>query len=453
MGERGEMINYLKNIFTSDYDHDPAFVRLIRIVLSASTVLAVPIAIAMMFANHPASSVTIVFMVALLSAVSLFLSYRNILWFGKAVFPLIVLVAVTFIALNTYGLHDSSIAGFALVIVFASLFIGQKAIPLATFFTLLGVWVVAYADMTGINKSLIAEKTSWDAVAAVTIFQIVAAASLNQLMSRLNSVLGNVRRSEQDLLENNRELNDIRSSLEEKVIERTSVAEAARADSESSRRDLEVQFWLANGQTQLADVMRGDMNVHQLAENVISQLCQYTGTHAGALYLLKQKTLTLEGRYAFGERPGFEDGFKLGEGVVGQAAADGKVIYLDEIPSDSVTISTGLVDVKPRQMAAAPFHANGEVVGVLELATLSEFTQNHLELWQRTSESIGVAFRTAQTRQRLSELLMESQQQSEELQAQEEELRAANEELHAQAENLKASQSARLNATKGISNG
>jgi hypothetical protein len=240
------------------------------------------------------------------------------------------------------------------------------------------------------------------------------------------------------------ELKGERNTLEERVIERTSAADAARAiaetsrmAAESARSSLESQIWLATGQTQIADAMRGEQDVDQLAENVISQLCQYTGAHAGALFLLNEKILNLAGRYAFTERSGFNGKLQLGEGFVGQAAADEKILYLEDIPSNTFVISTGLVEMKPRQIAAAPFRANGKVMGVLELATLSGFTKNHLELWERVSESIGVAFRTAQTRQRLAELLMESQQQAEELQAQEEELRAANEELHAQAENLK----------------
>ncbi len=233
-----------------------------------------------------------------------------------------------------------------------------------------------------------------------------------------------------------RQLRDFINSLEKRVADRTAAAENARAESESARKDLEAQVWLATGQTQLADMMRGEQNIPNLAENLISLVCRYTGAQAGALYLLNGKTLTLAGSYAFVVRTGFDGVFEIGEGLVGQAAINGSLTYFDDIPSDALEISTGLANIKPRQVAAVPFSTNGEVVGVIELATLSEFTPLHLELWNRVSESIGVAFRAVQTRQRLADLLMESQQQAEELQAQEEELRAANEELHAQAENL-----------------
>lgn len=247
------------------------------------------------------------------------------------------------------------------------------------------------------------------------------------------------------------QLQETLNSLEQRVAERSAVAESARAESESARaesesarKDLEAQVWLVIGQTQLTDAMRGEQDIPHLADNIISQVCRYAGAQAGALFLLNEKTLTLAGRYAFLERPGFNGKFQLGEGLVGQAAMDGEVLHLEDIPSTTLVISTGLVDVKPRQIIAAPFSANGQVVGVLELVTLSTFTQHHFKLLERISEGIGVAFRTAQTRQRLAELLMESQQQAEELQAQEEELRAANEELHAQAESLKATRQLRV---------
>jgi hypothetical protein len=251
----------------------------------------------------------------------------------------------------------------------------------------------------------------------------------------------NIERARLDELRSiNRDLEDARKHLEARVTERTQLAESARAESESARlvaetarKDLEIQFWLANGQTLLADVMRGEQTISQLAENVLSHLCPYTGAQAGALFLLAEKKLTMAGSYAYTARPGFNGEFAQGEGLVGQAAADGKVIY-ENVPSDAVVISTGLAEIVPRQIAAVPFYMNDKVVGVIEFVTLSEFTEKHLELWNRISETLGSAFHAVQTRQRLADLLTASQQQAEELQAQEEELRAANEELQAQAE-------------------
>ena len=185
------MNDYFKNIFSSENDQDPGFITLVRVVLTLSTVATAIIAVVLALTLKKASlwtSVGVVFTIAILSGLSLFFAYRNILWPGKAVLPLTILLGVTFLAINANGLHDSAIVGFTFVIIIASLITGQKAIPLATFFTLIGVWTVAYADMTGITESTMAQRTAIDDVAVISIIQIIAAASLNGLMTRLNSI-------------------------------------------------------------------------------------------------------------------------------------------------------------------------------------------------------------------------------------------------------------------------
>lgn len=239
-------------------------------------------------------------------------------------------------------------------------------------------------------------------------------------------------------------LRDLINSLEQRIADRTAVAEKAQAEAETSaaaaqaaRKDLEAQIWLATGQTHLADVIRGEQSISKLSENIITQVTQYLGAQAGALYLLEKETLNLTGSYAFVARPGFSGKFQLGEGMVGQAAADKRAMLITR-PQNAAVISTGLADFVPRQVLVAPFEENGQVAGVLELAALTEFTQPQIDFLSHVSESIGIAFRTVQARQHLADALLETQQQAEELQAQEEELRAANEELLSQAESLKA---------------
>ena len=196
------MFNYFKNLFTSENDKDPGFISLVRVVLVLSTVALAIIAIVLALTPKNISlwrSVGVIFTMTILSGISLFLSYRNILWPGKALLPLTILGGVTFLAINANGLRDSAVMGFTFVIVITTLITGQKAIPLATFLTLLGVWTVAYADMTGITESTMAQKSTITDIAAISIIQIVTAVSLNGLMTRLNSALGASRSNEQIL--------------------------------------------------------------------------------------------------------------------------------------------------------------------------------------------------------------------------------------------------------------
>jgi hypothetical protein len=428
------MKHYFANLFISANDQDPASVRLLRIILGVVTVALLGIAVLLLLIHHRVGEGIIgASIIAALSGIGLFLSYRNVHWFGRLFFPLFALAGLTYMAITTDGLHDSTVVGLTLVIIFTGLLSGQAAISLTTALVVSAIWVIAYADIYGINQSLFARSTKEnDAIGlavVISVVQIIAATTLNVLMSRLNQVLESVRRSEYELMENNRELNDIRASLEEKVTERTRAAESARAEAE-------FQSWYTRGQVQLAEKMRGDLDIPTLAKNVISFLCQYLDAHTGALFLASGDVLKLTGRYAYVEHANRKSEFRLGESLIGEVAKSRQKIKLDAVSNAAPLISSALGEAKPNQILIAPIETEGQVYGVVELATLGEFSQDHEIFLSRVSESIAIAFRTAQARLRINDLLTQSQQQAEELQAQEEELRAANEQLQAQAEKL-----------------
>ena len=81
-----------------------------------------------------------------------------------------------------------------------------------------------------------------------------------------------------------------------------------------------------------------------------------------------------------------------------------------------------------------------EIIGVLEFGLLTVQNDTKIDFLERVSESIAIAFNTAQDRDQIDQLLEETQRQAEELQAREEELRAANKELQEQAKALRTGQ-------------
>lgn len=216
-------------------------------------------------------------------------------------------------------------------------------------------------------------------------------------------------------------------------------AEQARQAIETVNKTLEVQMWQTTGLAQLNDRMRGEQDISTLAGSIIQQLCQYLNAQVGTLYAREDHLLRLAGSYAYTSSLHQADQFRLGEGLVGQAALEKRPIMVN-IPDDYLTITSSLSQTQPRQVLIAPFVYNGQVAGVVEMGNLNEFSSIQQEFLHQALESIAIAFVTAQARHRVNELLAETQQQAEELQAQEEELRAANEELETQTESLRASE-------------
>ena len=91
-------------------------------------------------------------------------------------------------------------------------------------------------------------------------------------------------------------------------------------------------------------------------------------------------------------------------------------------------------------MLVVPTSDDERVNGVIELGFLRPLTDRDVELLELIAGNIGTSIEAARYRQRLQEVLAETQQLNEELQVQQEELKTANEELEEQSRILKESQ-------------
>lgn len=206
-------------------------------------------------------------------------------------------------------------------------------------------------------------------------------------------------------------------------------------------KENEVRNWLLTGTAELNDTMRGDKDVSQLAQDIISHLTPYMKAQVGAIYLAENQHLALTGSYAFHERKGNVNLIEIGQGLAGQAALEKKPIVFSNVPADYIKISSGLGQTTPKHIMAYPFLYDGQVKGVIELATTHEISKLDRQFLDIVSENIGIAFNSSQSRARLKVLLEETQRQSEELIAQQEELRQVNEELQEKTQLLERSES------------
>ena len=199
--------------------------------------------------------------------------------------------------------------------------------------------------------------------------------------------------------------------------------------------------WLQTGIARLNEVMVGETDMPTLVNNVIEFVAEYTHSKVGALYLLDTigDNLTLKGQYAL--RPGLgRKIFRIGEGIVGQAAIKGKKMQLQDIEAGDWVVSFASGEVRPRSTIAMPFFHERKVRGVIELGSLEAYTHRDQEFFNSIGDNIGTAVHSIETRAKLQELLEETQAQTEELQSQHSELESLNLELEVQAEKLQVSE-------------
>jgi signal transduction histidine kinase/DNA-binding response OmpR family regulator/CHASE3 domain sensor protein len=209
---------------------------------------------------------------------------------------------------------------------------------------------------------------------------------------------------------------------------------------ESSFNELSDKEWLQAGIAGLNDKMLGEKDISELAKAIVDNVAEYSSSQVAALYILQPgKHLTLASGYTLpGNR--IRSTISVGEGLVGQAAVDGKMVILSDLADEDVIINIAAGEVKPKSVVAIPLFFEGSVKGVLELASVNGYNKKQQRYLGAVSESAGIVINTAQSRSRLQELLEETQSQSEELQVQHRELENMNGELEMQSEKLQASE-------------
>ena len=200
--------------------------------------------------------------------------------------------------------------------------------------------------------------------------------------------------------------------------------------------------WLRNGQSELAEHVLGQLTLSMLGRNILQFLARYLGASVAAVYVRQEHGgLVRVASYGFSrEQEERDQTIHSDEGIVGQAARQDRVITLKDVPVDYFKVSSGLGDGSPRSVIVVPTSNDDQVNGVIELGFLHALTEQDVEFLELISDNIGTSIEAARYRQRLQEVLAETQQLNEELQVQQEELRTANEELEEQSRILKESQ-------------
>ncbi|KQN48613.1 two-component system sensor histidine kinase/response regulator [Pseudomonas sp. Leaf48] len=214
------------------------------------------------------------------------------------------------------------------------------------------------------------------------------------------------------------------------------------AAQQASAHRLEQQAWLRNGQTELAEQVLGQLSLNMLGRNILQFCAQYLGSAVAAIYVREEQgSLKRIASYGFSrEQEALDQQIDAGEGIIGQVASQARLIRLDEVPQDYFKVSSGLGEGLPRSVLVVPTSDDDRVNGVIELGFLRPLNDRDVELLELIAGNIGTSVEAARYRQRLQEVLAQSQQLNEELQVQQEELKTANEELEEQSRILKESQ-------------
>lgn len=201
------------------------------------------------------------------------------------------------------------------------------------------------------------------------------------------------------------------------------------------------QNWMSSNIARVPELLRGIGSIRQISQMFISEFTPVLGAQLGVVYLIDEEKhpdeLRRYGAYAFEENEDVgKEVYRIGEGLIGQAALDMAPIILDKTPEDYVDIGSATGSSRASGVMIYPVVFEDELIGVVELASFEGFTNLHTQLFSQLIMNLGVILNNVRRRLRVEELLRESQALTEELQVQSEELQTQQEELRRSNENL-----------------
>jgi signal transduction histidine kinase/HAMP domain-containing protein/DNA-binding response OmpR family regulator len=197
------------------------------------------------------------------------------------------------------------------------------------------------------------------------------------------------------------------------------INEMIRNLKDTTQKNME-QDWRKTNLAKFTRLLQGQKDLVTVGQVILCELAPVVGAQQAEFYVLDNvgaaQRLRLLASYASGGQGAHGKVIGLGEGLVGQCAVDKQKILMHGVPADAIRISSGLCACSPQDILVLPIVFEGQVKGVLELASLERFSSTHQVLLEQLTESIGVVINTIEANMRTENLLQQSQSLAQELQ-------------------------------------
>jgi HAMP domain-containing protein/CheY-like chemotaxis protein/signal transduction histidine kinase len=199
------------------------------------------------------------------------------------------------------------------------------------------------------------------------------------------------------------------------------------------------QDWLKTNLARFTGMLQGQRDLATVGRMLLSELAPLVNAQQGVIYQMETENsagMVLLSAFADDGDNGHLRRLKVGDGLVGQVAAEKRRMLISDLPDTTVPIRSGLFRSVPRNVIVLPVLFEDRVKAVIELASLGAFTASHLAFLEQLTASIGIVLNSIEATMQTEGLLKQSQQLAAELQTQQKELQQTNEQLAQKAQQL-----------------
>jgi signal transduction histidine kinase/ActR/RegA family two-component response regulator len=202
---------------------------------------------------------------------------------------------------------------------------------------------------------------------------------------------------------------------------------------ETTKQNAE-QSWLDSNLARIGGLLQGQRDLTDVCQMIMNEVVPLVNGQIGAFFLnfgdADGNVWRMCGSYGLGDA---DVGFGRGEGLIGQSAKAKQLIVVRDAEARFNPIRSGVGSFAPTALVVLPVLFEDETLGVLEIGSVSAFSELHLMFLERLVVTIGVAINTIQANRRTEELLDQSQRLAVELRNQSAELQRTNAELEDKA--------------------
>src|SRR4029078_386026 len=116
------------------------------------------------------------------------------------------------------------------------------------------------------------------------------------------------------------------------------------------------QDWLKTNLARFTGMLQGQRDLATVGRMLLSELAPLVNAQQGVIYQMdseEPESMTLLSAYA-NTPDGFAPQLKLGEGQIGQCAAEKRRIFISDFPEYTFPIRSGLFEAAPRNVIVLP---------------------------------------------------------------------------------------------------
>ncbi|MCQ2253723.1 MAG: cache domain-containing protein [Bacteroidales bacterium] len=171
----------------------------------------------------------------------------------------------------------------------------------------------------------------------------------------------------------------------------------ARAEEQKRQEENRRSQWAAAGLAELGDIIRmGSGRMAEMMTEVLQKLTEYLDATMGGIFVVNDSDkdnlyMDQMATVAFQKSKFVQSRVYPGDGLVGTCYLEKEKIYMTKLPDKYIEIHSGLGQTNPKNLLLEPLIMDGNVLGVLEIASMNIFEEYQIDFIERLCQSLAIA--------------------------------------------------------------